>query len=89
MQIDPAVVTAIMALFGIGVIGIIETIKRILGTQGKTVVNIIITAVASLAATAAYLASSNIFTWPLFVIYGALVFGEASGLYHIFAKKTA
>ena len=89
MQFDPAIVTAIMALFGIGVIGIIETIKRVLGTQGKKVVNLIITAVASLATTAAYLASSDIFTWPLFIIYGILVFGEASGLYHVFAKKTA
>jgi len=89
MQFDPTIVTAIMALFGIGVIGIIETIKRVLGTQGKKVVNLIITAVASLATTAAYLASSDIFTWSLFIIYGILVFGEASGLYHVFAKKTA
>jgi len=89
MQIDPALVSAIMALFGIGVIGVIETVKRIFGTTGKAVLNLIITAVVSLAATAAYLAYSNIFTWPLFIIYGILVFGEASGLYHIFAKKTA
>ena len=89
MQIDPAIVTAIMALFGIGVIGIIETVKRIFGTAGKAVVNLIITAAVSLAATAIYLVYSNIFTWSLFVIYGILVFGEASGLYHVFAKKTA
>ena len=89
MQIDPTIVTAIMALFGIGVIGIIETVKRIFGTAGKAVVNLIITTAVSLAATAAYLAYSNIFTWPLFIIYGILVFGEASGLYHVFAKKTA
>ena len=89
MQFDPAIVAAIMALFGIGVIGIIESVKRIFGTTGKKVLNLIITAVVSLAATAAYLVYSNIFTLPVFIIYGLLVFGEAAGLYHVFAKKTA
>jgi len=89
MQIDPTIVTAIMALFGIGVIGIVEFIKRIFGTAGKTVVNFIITAVVSAGATAAYLVQADMFSIWMFVIYSILVFGEASGLYHVFAKKTA
>ena len=89
MQVSPEIVTAIMAIFGIGVIGIVEFIKRIFGTAGKTVVNFIITAVVSAGATAAYLVQADMFSIWAFIIYGILVFGEASGLYHVFAKKTA
>ncbi|KKL62961.1 hypothetical protein LCGC14_2179920 [marine sediment metagenome] len=89
MQIDPTIVTAIMALFGIGVIGIVEFVKRIFGTTGKAVVNFIITAVVSAGATAAYLVQADMFSIGMFIIYSILIFGEASGLYHVFAKKTA
>lgn len=87
MEGNPEIVMAIMALFGIGVIGIVEFIKRILRTEGQTVINFAITAVVSFAATAAYLAKADIFSIGALILYGFIVFGEASGLYHIYAKK--
>ena len=82
MIIDPAIVTAIMALFGIGVIGIVQTLKKLLKLDG--VGAIILTAVVSFAATGAYLVQAHIFTVIALVVYGAIVFGEASGLYKVF-----
>ena len=86
MQPDPTVITAIMALFGIGVIGIIEFIKRILKTEGQAVVNFVIAFVVSFGATAAYLVQAQSFSIIALIVYGLIVFGEASGLYHVYAK---
>ena len=81
MNIDPGIVMAILAIFGIGVIGIVQTLKRLLNLAGLGA--ILATAVVSFAATAVYLVQTNGFAIPAFLIYGAVVFGEASGLYHI------
>jgi len=87
MQGNPEIVLAILAIFGIGVIGVVEFIKRILKTEGQTVVNFVITGVVSFAATAIYLVQSSTFSIGLLILYGFLVFGEASGLYHVYAKN--
>jgi len=83
MQVDPAIVLAIM---GIGVIGIIETIKRLTGLAG--IGAIILAFAVSFGATAYYLYQAGTFTIIALILYGLIVFGEASGLYHIFSKKS-
>ena len=85
MNIDNGIVTAIMALFGIGVIGIIQTLKVFLKLDGLGAK--ILAFVVSFGATAVYLLQVNAFTVLALVIYGLLVFGEASGLYKTFNTK--
>jgi len=85
MTADPQTVSAIMAIFGIGVIGIIQTLKRILKLGGAG--SIIATVFVSFAATAAYLVQAHIFSVLALIIYGLLVFGEASGLYHVVKRN--
>lgn len=85
MQVQPEVVTAIMALFGIGLIGIIQTLKRILKLEGFGA--IILTFIVSFLATALYLAYIGQFSVLTLVVYGFIVFGEASGLYHVLKRS--
>jgi len=87
MQGNPEIVLAILAIFGVGVIGVVEFIKRILKTEGQFIINLVITAVVSFGATAAYLVKADIFSIGALILYGILVFGEASGLYHVYAKN--
>lgn len=84
MIIDPNIVFAILALFGIGVLGIVQTLKTLLKLDGTGA--IILTFVVSFGATAIYLFQTHIFTVPAFIIYGLLVAGEASGLYRVVKK---
>lgn len=84
MTVDPGIVFAILGIFGIGVLGVVQTLKTLLKLQGGAV--IALTFVVSFAATAAYLLQAHLFAWPAFVIYGAIVAGEASGLYHVVKK---
>lgn len=81
MQIDLTVVAAIL---GVGLMGIIQTLKRILKLQG--VGAIVLTLIVSFLATAVYLLTVNQFDLIALIVYGFLVFGEASGLYHILKK---
>ena len=85
MIVDQAVVAGIMAIFGIGVIGIIEALKNLLKLSGLGAK--ILAFVVSFGATAAYLTQAGIFTVLALVIYGLIVFGEATGLYYVFTKK--
>jgi len=85
MQIQPEIITAILALFGIGVIGIIQTLKRLLKLDGTGA--IVLTFIVSFVATAVYLIQAHTFSLLALLIYGLLVFGEASGLYHVFKKS--
>ena len=87
MNVQPEMVAAIMALFGIGLMGIIETLKRILKLEG--VGAIILTLVISLAGTAIVLVQTGAWSVVALIVYGLIVFGEASGLYHVFKKPAA
>jgi hypothetical protein len=87
MNIEPGIVTAIMALFGIGVIGIIQMLKVFLKLDGLGAK--ILAFVVSFGATAIYLLQIKTFTVLALVIYGLIVFGEASGLYKVFNKSNA
>jgi hypothetical protein len=84
MIVDSSIVFAILAIFGIGVLGVVQTLKNLLKLDGTGA--LILTAVVSFAATAAYLIQAHTFAWPNLIIYGLLVFGEASGLYKIVKK---
>ena len=85
MTVDPTMVTAIMAILGVGVIGIIQTIKVFLKAEG--VGAYLIAFVVSFAATAFTLLQAGVFTIPALIIYGLIVFGEASGLYKVFNRS--
>jgi len=85
MQVQPEVVTAIIAFFGIGLVGIVQTLKRILKVEGWGA--IILTFIVSFLATGIYLAYAQMFSVLTLVIYGFVVFGEASGLYHVLKKS--
>jgi hypothetical protein len=86
MTLDPGIVMAILAIFGVGVIGIVQTLKRLLKLDGLGA--ILATFVVSFAATAVYLVQTHAFAIPLLLLYGAVVFGEASGLYHVIKTQT-
>lgn len=85
MQVQPEIVVGIISFFGIGLIGIVQTLKRILKVQGWGA--IILTLVVSFLATGIYLAYAQMFSILALVIYGFVVFGEASGLYHVLKKS--
>ena len=84
MNVDQTVLTAIMGLFGVGVIGIIQTIKNLLKAEGPLA--ILIAILVSFGATAAILVQTGAFSILALVVYGLIVFGEASGLYRVFNR---
>ena len=87
MNVQPEMVAAIMALFGIGLMGIIETLKRILKLEGVGAK--VLAFVVSLGGTAIILVQADAWSVLAFIVYGLIVFGEATGLYTVFTKKTA
>ena len=88
MIIDPAVVTIILAVGGIGVVGLTEMLKRLFNAQDFWVY--LISLGVSAGATAFILATSGAFSWIALAIYTFIVFLEANGIYKAMAKsKTA
>jgi hypothetical protein len=81
---DPAVVATILAIAGIGVLGITEMIKRFLKAEG--VVAYLISLAVSAAATAFVLLQAGTFGVVPFIGYTILVFIEANGIYKAVAK---
>ena len=84
MQVQPEVVQAILLFFGIPLVGLIQTVKRWLKVEGWGA--IVLAVVMSYVATAIYLAVNGMFSVVALVVYGFIVAGEASGLYHVFKK---
>jgi len=85
MTVDPTVVTAILGILGIGLIGIIQIVKEFLKAEG--VGAWLIAFVLSFAATAVVLLQTGLFSVLALIVYGLLVFGEATGLYRVFGAK--
>jgi hypothetical protein len=81
---DPAVVATILAIAGVGVLGITEMIKRFLKAEG--VVAYLISLAVSAAATVFVLLQAGTFGLVPFVGYTILVFLEANGIYKAVAK---
>jgi hypothetical protein len=76
---DETVVAAILGLFGIGLVYIVNGLKSLLKLQGKAAVAL--TIVVSLAATAGVLLVSHTFGILPFIVYSAAVVGEMTGWY--------
>lgn len=84
MIISQEIFLAIMSVLGIGVIGIVQTLKNLLKLDGWKA--LVLTGLVSFAATAFYFVQVSSFTLVNLLVYGAIVFGEASGLYKVFNK---
>lgn len=81
MNIDYTVVAVILSIFGIGLIGIIQAVKNLLHLSG--IAAYILAFVASFGATAITLLQAGKFSVLALIIYGLVVFGEATGLYKV------
>jgi hypothetical protein len=79
MVIDPTIIAAILGIFGIGVVGFTEMVKKLFNLAG--VGAYIASAVISAAATAFVLASAHVFAIVPFLLYTLMVFLEANGIY--------
>lgn len=74
---DPTIVSGILALFGIGLVYVVNLLKNLFGLSGKPAVLLVL--VVSAIATAGTLVVAHGFTILAFVIYTAAVFGEMTG----------
>ena len=84
MTIDLGIVSAILAVAGIGVTGLTEMIKRFFKASG--IWAYVISLVVSAGATAFILIQAGSFAWIPFAVYTILVFGEANGIYKVIKK---
>ena len=84
MSFDPLVVQAIMALVTGGIASFItQLIKKALHLTGPGAV--VLTAVVCLVCTGGYfILIAPPFVFLNFIIYAVVVFGEATGYYHLF-----
>lgn len=78
---DPAMVSAILGIGGIGLVYVINLLKSLLKLQDKPAV-LLVLAVSAIA-TAVVLAIAHGLTILPFVIYTAAVFGEMTGWYKL------
>jgi hypothetical protein len=83
---DPTVVTAILGLFGIGLVYVINLLKNLLKLQDKPAVLLVLA--VSAAATAVTLLVAKGFALLPFIIYTAAVFGEMTTWFKL-TKKPA
>lgn len=83
-EFDSAIVVAILAFAGIGVTGLTEMLKRLFKATG--IWAYVISAAVSAGATAFVLVQVGVFAVLPFVVYTAIVFLEANGIYK-FVKK--
>ncbi len=84
--VDFTLIDAILGLFGIGLVYVVNWIKKLIGWQDKKA--LIITVVASFMAAAGTLFVKGAFTWKLLLVYGLAVLGEMTGWFK-FTKKAA
>ncbi len=87
MTIDQNVLSAILAVISGGVVtAIVQAVKKWLKIEGGWQA-MLLAAVLSLGATAYILVTLHVFTVAALVLYGLIVFGEATGLYHLTVPK--
>lgn len=87
MTIDQSVLSAILAVIGGGVVtAIVQAVKKWLKIEGGWQA-MLLAAVLSLGATAYILLTLHVFTVAALALYGLIVFGEATGLYHLAIPK--
>ena len=83
---DPAVVSGILALFGIGLVYVVNLLKNLLKLQDKPAVLLVL--IISAAATAITLLVAKGFALLPFVLYTAAVFGEMTGWFKLTKKPS-
>lgn len=85
--IDPTTVEAILVLVGGGIATlIVQLLKKVLKLEGFAA--LLLTGVIGIGATAAYfLFIHPPFEFWTFVLYSVVIFGEATGLYHLYQKR--
>lgn len=87
MTIDQSVLSAILAVIGGGVVtAVVQAVKKWLKIEGGWQA-MLLAAVLSLGATAYILVTLHVFTVAALVLYGLIVFGESTGLYHLAIPK--
>lgn len=86
--IEPTTLDAILLLVGGGIVTTItELLKKAFKASG--IGAIILTGVIAVLATAAYFLFLNPpFAFPVFALYAVAVFGEATGLFHFYQKRS-
>lgn len=82
---DPAVLAAILGLFGIGLVYVVNLLKSLFRVSDKPAVLLVL--VVSAAATAGILLATGAFSWLGLLVYTAAVFGEMTGWYKL-TKRT-
>lgn len=87
--IDPTTVEAILVIVGGGIATLItQLLKSAFKLTGF--VALLLAGVVGIGATAAYfLFIHPPFEFWTFVLYSLVIFGEATGLYHLYQKRTA
>jgi len=85
-SIDQATVVAILAAFGIGVLGITEVLKSILKVStwsdfARAAAGYVISLVVSAACTAYVLLTSSKWALGSFILYTIVVWAEANGIF--------
>jgi hypothetical protein len=83
---DPAVLAAILAFFGIGLVYIVNMLKNLFHVADKPAV--LLTLIVSVVATTAVLLVTGSFSLLALLIYAAAVFGEMTGWFKL-TKKPA
>jgi ABC-type Na+ efflux pump permease subunit len=83
---DPAVLAAILGLFGIGLVYVVNLLKNLLKVSDKPAVLLVL--IVSAMATTGVLLVTGAFSWLALLVYTAAVFGEMTGWYK-FTQKTA
>lgn len=82
---DPAVLAAILGLFGIGLTYVVTLLKNLLKLQDKPAVLLVL--IVSAVATAAVLVVTSMFTLVGLLVYTAATFGAMTGWWK-FTKAT-
>lgn len=84
-NVNPAIVAAILAAFGIGLAYLIDVVKKLFKASGTGA--LIVSFVVTAGVTAAVLGVSGIFNVLNLILYTMVVWLEVTGVYGKFIKK--
>lgn len=84
-NINPTIVVAILAAFGIGLAYLIDVVKKLFKASGTGA--LIVSFVVTAGVTAATLAVSSMFNVLNLILYTIVVWLEVTGVYGKFIKK--
>jgi hypothetical protein len=89
--VDPDKVAALLVFLGGGIVTtIVELLKKV--TKATGILAVLITGFVAVAGTAIYFVFIDPMTpawnWLSFALYALVIFGEATGFYHIYQRRT-